>query len=577
VTENDRRKNDSSDPSSRTAGSDQANDLRKRAEELLHKDIVDLGAITPEELPPLLHELAVQRIELTMQNEYLRRTQAELDAERARYFDLYDLAPVGYCTLSEEGLILEANLTAVTLLGVARRGDLIKQPLSSFILKEDQDIYYLYRKQLLETHSASSLRPSPGQAGQAGKPQACELRMVRHKETIFWARLEAAAAKDADGVCHAVAFSDITERKLAEEALRGSEDRYRRITEGLSDYLYTVLIQDRHVVQTTHNHACEVVTGYTAEEFASNPHLWIDMVPEQEHNIINEHVKGILSGKNMSTVEHHIVQKDGKIIWVSDTPILKIDSQGVLISYDGVIKDITERKQGEEQIKASLREKEVLLKEIQHRVKNNLLTISGILALQLGRTKDNESKDAFITSMNRVNALTQIHTRLYQSEDFSRIGLKEYIKELVWELSRSYGFPPENMITNIEDIYIDINTAIPAGLIVNELVSNAMKHAFPFTGAESKEQRGEITIILKEHPAPGDDSPLSALRSTLITLSISDNGIGLPHHIDIRKTKSLGLSLIVRAVEQINGDIEVIRENGTQCIITFSVDQEKTP
>ncbi|MCX5814805.1 MAG: response regulator [Proteobacteria bacterium] len=138
--------------------------------------------------------------------------------------------------------------------------------------------------------------------------------------------------------------------KEREGALRASEDRYRRITEGLSDYLYTVLIEDGRVVQTTHNPACEVVTGYTAEEFASNPYLWIDMVPEQEHDIINEHVKNILSGKNISAIEHHIVRKDGSIVWVSDTPILKIDSQGILISYDGVIKDITEHKQAEEKL-----------------------------------------------------------------------------------------------------------------------------------------------------------------------------------------------------------------------------------
>ena len=130
----------------------------------------------------MLHELRVHQIELEMQNEELRRTQAELDAARARYFDLYDLAPVGYCTLTEKGLILEANLTAATLLGVAR-GALVKQPITRFILKEDQDIYYLHRKQLFET----------------GEPQACELRMLKKDGTTFWAHLPATAAQDADG------------------------------------------------------------------------------------------------------------------------------------------------------------------------------------------------------------------------------------------------------------------------------------------------------------------------------------------------------------------------------------------
>ncbi len=155
---------------------------------------------------------SVHQIELEMQNEELRRTQEELEASRARYFDLYDLAPVGYFTLSEQGLILEANLTAAKLLGVAR-GALVKQPLSRFILPEDQDIYYRHRKQLFET----------------GAPQAWELRLVRKDAAPFWARVEATTAQDADGaaVCRAV-VSDITERKRAE---RGAQDHQRRTSE----------------------------------------------------------------------------------------------------------------------------------------------------------------------------------------------------------------------------------------------------------------------------------------------------------------------------------------------------------
>ena len=132
---------------------EQAAELRRQAEEIAREKAAqspeNLEALSPEETRQTLHELRVHQIELEMQNEELRRAQAELDAARARYFDLYDLAPVGYCTLSEKGLILEANLTAATLLGVAR-GALVKQPITRFILKEDQDIYYLHRKQLFE-------------------------------------------------------------------------------------------------------------------------------------------------------------------------------------------------------------------------------------------------------------------------------------------------------------------------------------------------------------------------------------------------------------------------------------------
>ncbi len=138
-----------------------------------------LEVLSPEEARLMLHELHVHQVELEMQNEELRRAQVELNAARARYFDLYDLAPVGYFTLSGKGLVLQANLTAAALLGVAR-GSLVKQLLTRFILKEDQDIYYFHRKQLIES----------------GEPQACELRMVQDDGTSFWAHLAAISAQD---------------------------------------------------------------------------------------------------------------------------------------------------------------------------------------------------------------------------------------------------------------------------------------------------------------------------------------------------------------------------------------------
>ena len=182
--------------------------LRKRAEALAGEKTGEmpenLEVLSPEAARRALHELRVHQIELEMQNEELRRTQEELEASRARYFDLYDLAPVGYFTLSEQGLILEANLTAAKLLGVAR-GALAKQPLSRFVLREDQDIYYLHRRALLET----------------GAPQSSELRVLKKDAAPIWVRVEAATAQDADGasVWRAV-VSDITDNKRAERALK---------------------------------------------------------------------------------------------------------------------------------------------------------------------------------------------------------------------------------------------------------------------------------------------------------------------------------------------------------------------
>lgn len=207
-------KNKQSDPAVPLAIFGQA--LRRRAEEMIREKAAQspekIESMSPEETRQILHELLVHQIQMDMQNEELRRAQTELDAARERYFDLYDLAPVGYCTLSEQGLIMETNLTAATLLGVAR-GVLTKQPISRFIFQEDQDIYYLHRQQLFST----------------GEPQGCELRMVKMDGTVFWAHLATTTAQDDDGapVCRLV-LSDVTDRKKAEAALLQSEERFSK-------------------------------------------------------------------------------------------------------------------------------------------------------------------------------------------------------------------------------------------------------------------------------------------------------------------------------------------------------------
>jgi len=179
--------------------------LRKQAEDKVR----DMGETTPAEQSPeeirrMLHELRVHQIELEMQNEELLRTQTELDAAKVRYFDLYDLAPIGYCTVSDQGLILEINLTGAILLRM-NRSEIVGQSISRFILKEDQDIYYHLRKQLIET----------------AKLQSCELRMVRKDDMVIWSNLTAIEGHESDGTTvHRIVVKDITEHKQAEKEKR---------------------------------------------------------------------------------------------------------------------------------------------------------------------------------------------------------------------------------------------------------------------------------------------------------------------------------------------------------------------
>jgi PAS domain S-box-containing protein len=188
-------------------------DLRRQAEKKAALSPEFNKCLSLNETRVMIHELRVHQIELEMQNEELRQTQEELNASRVRYFDLYDLAPAGYLTLCNEGLILESNLCAATLLGVLRSA-LVGKPISNFLLKGDQDIYYTFRKQLFAT----------------GEPQMCELRMVNSDDVPFWAQLSGTVARNGEGktICRVVLI-DITERKRAENEVQQKCNELERI------------------------------------------------------------------------------------------------------------------------------------------------------------------------------------------------------------------------------------------------------------------------------------------------------------------------------------------------------------
>ncbi len=218
-------------------------------------------------------------------------------------------------------------------------------------------------------------------------------------------------------------------------------------------------------------------------------------------------------------------------------------------------KEISERKKAEELISTSLQEKVVLLREIHHRVKNNLQVISSLLNLQSGYIEDKKSLEIFRESQNRVRSMALIHEKLYQSKDLNKIEFSEYIKSLIKDLFSSYNIDSERITlkSELEGIFFEIDTAILCGLIINELISNSFKHAFPAG------MKGEVYVGLKK---TGENKFILILR---------DNGIGFPHDIDFRKTESLGLQLVTTLTDQLGGKIELNRNNCTEFKITFSV------
>lgn len=229
---------------------------------------------------------------------------------------------------------------------------------------------------------------------------------------------------------------------------------------------------------------------------------------------------------------------------------MEINGKKVL---QAVVRDITDRKRDEDQIKASLAEKEVLLKEIHHRVKNNLQVISSLLKLQSRYIQDTRVIEMLKESQNRVRSMALVHEQLYQSKDLSKIDFAEYIQNLAHNLFQAYEIDAKgvNLQTNIAPCSLNVDTAVPCGLIINELVTNSLKYAFL-----NKEQ-GEIKI------------DFSLENNRVCVLVVSDSGIGFPQELDYRNARTLGLRLVVSLVNQLRGTIELLETVGTTFKITF--------
>jgi two-component sensor histidine kinase/putative methionine-R-sulfoxide reductase with GAF domain len=219
--------------------------------------------------------------------------------------------------------------------------------------------------------------------------------------------------------------------------------------------------------------------------------------------------------------------------------------------------ELAKRQQAQAQISASLEEKVILLKEIHHRVKNNLQVISSLLDLQANHINDQHVLEMFKESQGRVKSMALIHEQLYQSSDLSNINFAQYLNSLVNQVRRSYNTKAQAIIINLNvaTMPLTIETAIPCGLIVNELVSNAFKYAFP----NRRDHPGEISIDLQK------------TADNQVALHVRDNGVGIPEDIDLRRTKSLGLRLVNTLVKQLRGKVSIERAGGTKFEIIFGL------
>lgn len=343
------------------------------------------------------------------------------------------------------------------------------------------------------------------------------------------------------------ALRDITDRKNAEEAIKS---QYHFLERLINTIPYPLFYKDINYVYMGCNKSFEEYIGLSKDKIVGK--TVYDVAPKDLADKYHEMDKELIENGQTQIYEADVKYADGTRHNVIFNKSTFSDSDGYLAGLIGVMVDITQRKLAEEKLKESLDEKEMLLKEIHHRVKNNLMVISSLLNLQSQYIKDEEALDIFKESQNRAKSMALIHERLYRSTDLKKIDFGDYIRTLSNDLFHTYITDPTrvDLKMKVENLRIDINTIVPLGLIVNELVTNSLKHGFP------EGIKGELNIDFYKE----DDD---------FVLVIGDTGVGLPEDLDWKNTDSLGLQLVNNLVMQIDGTITLDRSHGTEFKIRF--------
>lgn len=458
------------------------------------------------------------------------RAQEALEKSERRLRDLFDGLPVGIYRSTPKGDSINGNLALMRLLNFPDRETMLNTNVW------DTYVNFEERKKWQE------------QMEKKDYVMGFETQWRRYDGKVIWVRESARTVRDKDGktLYYEGVAEDISEQKKAERALEKEKAYFDQLFEEAPEAI-SVTTSKGKILRV--NEEFTRLFGFTKQE-AVGKYLDDLIAPKEYHDEAVDITQKVARGMKgfYETQRRH---KDGSLIDVSllVSPVLMNKKQ---VAVYGIYRDITEQKKAEKTIEASLKEKDVMLREIHHRVKNNLQIIISLLRLQSAQIKNKKDLEMFKESQDRIRSMALIHEKLYQSEDLARVEFSRYIQSFASHLFRTYQVDPNSirLHTEVEKFSIDINRAIPLGLIINELLSNSLKHAFP------DGRKGDIHVKLHSHPKGR-------------TLTIKDNGVGLPDDLDLQNAETLGMQLITSLVNQISGTLEVKREEGTTFVINF--------
>ncbi len=338
---------------------------------------------------------------------------------------------------------------------------------------------------------------------------------------------------------------DISHRKHIEEELERSREEYRVLYDSITD---AILVADTDRRITSCNQSFVDLFGYSAEEIIGQKTSFV-YADEQQFEELGKLIRERQDTQGIVyTIDYR--KKSGEVFPGETGVYMLKDRDGTFIGFIGMIRDVTDRVEAEAKIKKLLEEKELFLKEVHHRIKNNMTTISALLALQADTLDDSRAADALRDARGRLQGMLHIYDKLYRSGDYTSINVRQYFEDLFADISlytaRESGL---RIVAEVDDIYLDSNFMVPLGIIVNELVHNASKYAYP------GRDEGDIRVTLEESGADH------------IRLSVSDDGVGIPAEHDIHDPSTFGFNLVNILTRQLGGEVTLLRDNGT----TFSI------
>ncbi|WP_159397804.1 histidine kinase dimerization/phosphoacceptor domain -containing protein [Sorangium cellulosum] len=401
--------------------------------------------------------------------------------------------------------------------------------------------------------SIQAVLEDPRRPGQPLCLRTGELQGRRPDHSVFSVRASVGELNLFGRSCTILSLLDTSGRRDSEAQLRETEARYRTLIEQIPAVTFSASLNGG-VSKVYVSPQVEALLGFTQQEWIASPVLWFKQLHPDDRDLWNaEFARGCATGGPFRA-ECRFLSRDGTVVWVHGEARLVKDELGRPLFLQGIAFDITESKRAEELVRASLQEKEGLLKEIHHRVKNNLQVTSSLLELQSTRMSDDAARQMLRDSQDRIRSMALVHEMLYQSQDLARVDFGDYIPRLVRYLFRSYSVNQSCIAcrTEVDAVSLGVDTAVPCGLIINELVSNSLKHAFPGN------RKGELTVTMKR------------CAGSAYELTVADDGVGLPPGLEAETTDTLGLRIVRTLTQQIEGALEINTMPGrTEFRITF--------